>query len=65
LRGASDRFDYNDIRLFGGFDWTRLNRQHGFIQAGWVFERELIIELEPTESQKLDDSFMVRAGVWF
>ncbi len=61
--GADDRMDINDIRVYLGVELWNLNRFYSFAEVGYVFERELVFELEPTESTSLSDTFMVRAGV--
>lgn len=60
-----ERADYNDIRLIVGTEWSRLNRQWGFFEFGYVFDRELVYKLVPSESTALDDSIMLRAGIYF
>ncbi len=65
LAGMSDRIDINDIRVYVGIDWSYLDQRSGFLQIGYVFERELIYNLVPVESLDLDDTFMVGAGILF
>jgi len=63
----TDSFDYNDIRVMLGMEWipeTESGRM-GFVEVGYVFNRELIyVSLNPP-SLELDSTFMVRAGVVF
>ena len=63
--GASDQIDINDIRVFAGIDWNRLDRIDGIIEVGYVFEREVVVRNHPLESLDLDDTFMIRLGVKF
>lgn len=67
--GFSQRIDYNDIRLFTGINWKGLNERTGYLEIGYVFDRELIFDpisgLAPNESTELDDTFMVRGGIAF
>jgi hypothetical protein len=61
--GASDRMDINDIRVFLGLETWNLNRYHAFTEIGYVFDREIVYYLVPSQSLKVDDTFMVRGGV--
>ncbi len=65
LAGVSDRIDINDIRVFVGIDWSYLDQRSGFLEIGYVFERELLYDLVPAESLNLDNTFMVGAGILF
>lgn len=63
----TDRFDYNDIRMLVGLEWGpaewfREGRRLGFVEAGWVTDREGIYVARPSDSFRLRDSFIVRAG---
>ena len=66
----TDRFDYNDIRLLVGLEWGpaewfREGRRLGFVEAGWVTNREGIYVVRPGDSFNLRDSFILRAGVGY
>ena len=66
----TDRFDYNDIRLLVGLEWGpaewfREGRRLGFVEAGWVTNREGIYRARPGDNFKLRDSFMLRAGIGY
>lgn len=63
--GASERFDYNDIRVMLGLEWTNLSRAYGFVEAGYVFARELVFVVVPSESADLANTFMIRGGIAF
>jgi hypothetical protein len=63
--GASDRLDINDIRVYVGLDWRNLNRWNGFLEAGYVFNRQIVSVLVPLESVDLEDTIMLRAGLRF
>lgn len=65
MAGASDRVDINDIRVFGGVEWTNLNRFYGFLEVGYVFNRELVYYLVPADSVSLKDTFMLSGGFSF
>ncbi len=65
--GFSDRIDLNDIRLTLGAEWgqsalLQQGKRTGFVEIGWVTQRELIYVTTPGLSSGLSDSFMVRAG---
>lgn len=60
--GRSERIDINDIRVFAGIDWSHLDLRTGFLQLGYVFDREVVYKLVPSETLSLDDTFMIRAG---
>ena len=59
---ASDRIDMNDIRAIGGIEWNTTNQFKGFIEAGYVFDREVIYVSFPGDRFSPKDTFMVRAG---
>lgn len=66
----TDRFDYNDIRLLVGLEWGpaewfREGRRLGFVEAGWVTDREGVYVVRPGDSFRLRDSFMLRAGIGY
>jgi hypothetical protein len=63
--GTSDRIDINDIRVVLGLDWTSQRGVNGFVEAGIVFEREVIYVVDPSDSFDPDDTFMIRAGISF
>lgn len=61
--GASERIDINDIRVLVGLEWHNLNRWYGFIEGGYVFDREIYYVVVPGDRTKLDNTFMLRGGV--
>jgi hypothetical protein len=61
--GIDEQIDINDIRIFAGFDWNRLDRLDGIFEIGWVFDREVVTVKDPTLGLDIEDSFMIRAGV--
>ncbi len=63
---TDDDFDYNDIRVIGGLEWATATQARGRLEAGYVFERELIYDgtNHPHEFE-LDPTFMFRAGLDF
>jgi hypothetical protein len=64
-QGASERVDINDLRVFIGTEWNNLNRLYGFLEVGYVFERELYFVVEPSDRTTLADTLMLRAGISF
>ncbi len=62
--GMGDQVDINDWRIFLGAEWLRQNAMTGFVEVGYVFNRELFYRSigAPTE---IDDTFMVRGGFAF
>jgi hypothetical protein len=59
----ADRVDYNDIRATLGLEWFNPYGLKGFVEGGWVFEREVVYVRRPQDSFSPDDTFMIRAGV--
>ncbi|MEM9411413.1 MAG: hypothetical protein AAGA30_09885, partial [Planctomycetota bacterium] len=66
LGGLDDRVDINDYRALIGLDWIGQRGVTGFIETGYVFERELISQAAiPARRLDLADSFMLRLGLEF
>lgn len=75
--GSGGQFDYRDLRVTLGLEWglnhlVASGRRTGFFEAGYVFDREVIIRnptLSPTgllsSGNLLDDTFMFRAGIGY
>ena len=65
ITGVGDQVDVNDIRAFIGVEW--LSRRHitGFLEAGYVFDREIVYRSAPNSEIDIDDTFMFRAGLAF
>jgi hypothetical protein len=59
----TDRFDYNDIRAALGMEWFNPYGAKGFIEGGYVFNREVVYVNRPSDSFELDDTFLIRAGI--
>jgi hypothetical protein len=60
--GASDNFDYNDIRLILGVETYGSNRCRGMCEIGWVFDRQIIYR-SGTPQFDPSDTVMIRAGL--
>jgi hypothetical protein len=68
--GVEDEMDINDLRLIGGFEWgmpelVRAGRRTAFVEAGYVFEREIVYASDKDRPKELDDAFMFRAGIGY
>jgi hypothetical protein len=63
--GMEERIDINDIRVFIGVDWNRLERIRGLFEVGYVFDRQIVVVNHPNESVDLEDTVMVRGGITF
>jgi hypothetical protein len=63
--GTSDAIDINDIRASAGLEWTGPRGLTGFIEAGFVFKRQVVYVVDPSDSFDPGDTFMLRAGVSF
>jgi hypothetical protein len=63
--GTSDRIDINDIRVTGGFEWTGPQGLTGFVEAGFVFKRDVVYVVTPSDSFNPGDTWTVRAGIAF
>ncbi len=68
--GEKQSIDINDIRLVLGLEWGRNEqmrdgRRFGFIEVGYVFQRELLFKQDPADNLDLQDSVMVRAGLGY
>ena len=62
---SSDAVDINDIRVSGGFEWTGPQGLSGFVEAGFVFKRQVIYVVTPSDSFDPGDTYMIRAGISF
>jgi hypothetical protein len=56
------RVDMNDIRVGGGLEWTHQFGLHGFVEAAYVFDRELVFATGELH-YPLEDTLMVRGGL--
>jgi hypothetical protein len=60
------RMDVNDIRVGGGLEWTHQFGLTGFVEAAYVFDRELYFAAGTpgvNQSFSLDDAIMIRGGL--
>jgi hypothetical protein len=66
----SDSIDINDLRLVLGLEWGRNEqmrdgRRFGFLEIGYVFDRELLYRASPSDNLSLQDTVMIRAGIGY
>ncbi len=64
LGGLGDQVDINDIRVLLGAEWMGPRGVTGFIEGGYVFDRELFFKSIGSPIN-IDDTFMVCAGLAF
>ena len=60
---GSDRIDFNDIRIGLGLEWRCHAGMRGWIEAGYVFEREVIYQTNNNLNFDPNDTYMVRGGI--
>ncbi len=66
IGGLDDRVDINDYRAILGLEWLGPRGVTGFVETGYVFERELVSFVAiPTRKLELQDAFMLRLGLEF
>ena len=69
LDGTDTPMDINDIRIGGGLDFVAPGGRVMWVEAAYVFERELYFSNPPmggsTGTVDLSDSIMLRAGISF
>lgn len=65
MGGINDQVDINDVRAFMGLEWMGPRGVTGFIEGGYVFEREILYRSAPATELNLPDTFMLRMGFAF
>jgi hypothetical protein len=63
--GSSDRIDINDLRVSLGADFITGRSTKAFIEAGYVFNRDVVYVVSPLDNFSPGDSFMLRGGIAF
>ena len=64
IAGTSGRVEYNDIRMISGLEWTGSYGLKGFMEAAWVWNRQL--RYDPGYVMyNPPDTFMVRLGLTY
>jgi hypothetical protein len=61
--GQDERIDINDIRAIVGTEFMNSRSLKGFVEAGYVFNREVVYVARPQDSFDPDSTFMLRGGV--
>ena len=62
--GMGDQVDINDIRVFIGREWLGPRGLTGFLEVGYVFDRQLVYR-SLVDPVGIADTFMVRMGLAF
>jgi hypothetical protein len=65
IDGTDDIADINDTRAFIGLEWMGPRRVTGFLDFGYVFDRELAYKSDPINELEIQDSLMLRSGLAF
>ena len=70
LQPAATVLDINDYRVFLGIEFTQpsgmgLGKRNAFLEIGYVFEREVVLQAFPALSYTVGDTFMLRGGLSF
>lgn len=68
--GKQESVDINDIRVVLGLEWGRNDLLRsgvhtGFVEIGYVFDRELYYSSSTYNNISMDDTFMIRGGINF
>ena len=63
IAGIDDRIDINDVRAFAGLEWLGPKGVTGFLECGYVFDREIVFDSGvPGQELDLRDTVMLRLG---
>jgi hypothetical protein len=60
-----DQIDLNDIRVIGGVEWETQTQIRGHVEAGYVWDREILFRSGQPGDFNLNDTIMLRAGIDF
>ncbi|MCA9268156.1 MAG: hypothetical protein KDA41_06775 [Planctomycetales bacterium] len=64
--GVRQRVDVNDLRAILGLEWTGgWWGTKGFVEVGYVFNRDIVFDKTPAANFSPDDTFMLRGGLAF
>jgi len=63
--GIEDQIDINDIRVIGGIEWETQTQIRGHVEAGYVWDREILFRSGQPGEFGLVDTIMLRAGIDF
>lgn len=65
LGNFDDQVDINEVRSFIGAEWVGPRNVTGFLEFGYVFDRELVFKSDELNKTELQDTVMVRTGLAF
>lgn len=63
--GMKDQVDINELRALAGIEWMGPRRVTGFLEGGYVFERELLYRSAPAVKLEVPETFILRLGLAF
>lgn len=68
--GIEESIDINDLRAVLGMEWGPSNalaigRRSGFLEIGYVFNREVLYRTQQADNFDPDDAFMFRIGIGY
>ena len=63
--GTGDQADINDVRSYLGLEWIGPRRVTGFLEIGYVFDREIVYRSSPNNGLDIEDAFLFRSGLAF
>ena len=65
LGPLDDQVDINEVRSFIGAEWVGPRNVTGFLEFGYVFDRELVYRSDELNKLELQDALMLRTGLAF
>jgi hypothetical protein len=65
MGGMDDQVDINDVRAFMGLEWMGPRGVTGFLEGGYVFDRQMLYRSDPATKLDLSDTIMLRMGIAF
>ena len=63
--GSSDLVDINDYRVKLGLEWVSIRSWRGFAEVGYVFHRDIVYVVDPTDSFRARSTILFGAGLAF
>jgi hypothetical protein len=63
--GIEDYVDYSDYRISLGLEWMTYSNIRGYVELGYVFERELDYKSDLPPFIEPDETWMIRGGLSF
>jgi hypothetical protein len=61
--GVSERVELSDFRVLGGFEWFGSQGVNGFVEGGYIFNREVYYTV--SQDFEANATFIVRGGLSF